>query len=93
MKRIAILRTVSPATASTSRPRSIRPSWARDTTSRGRFRMRAPAELARRVGSKTGTVSMRLGRLAERGEVERIDGKWRVVEENPPKPALATARA
>lgn len=47
------------------------------------------AELARRVS----TVSMRLGRLAERGEVERIGGKWRVVEENPPKPALATARA
>jgi hypothetical protein len=51
------------------------------------------AELARRVGSNTSTVSMRLGRLAERGEVECIDGKWRVVEENPPKPALATARA
>jgi MarR family len=51
------------------------------------------AELARRAGSNTSTVSMRLGRLAERGEVERIDGKWRVVEENPPKPALATGRA
>jgi hypothetical protein len=51
------------------------------------------AELARRVGSNTSMVSMRLGRLAEHGEVERIDGKWRVVEENPPKLALATARA
>jgi hypothetical protein len=32
------------------------------------------AELARHVGSNTSTVSMRLGRLAERGEVECIDG-------------------
>jgi hypothetical protein len=50
--------------------------------------------LAKMTNSYTATTAARLERMALRGEAERGgDGKWRVVEENPPKPALATARA